>query len=111
MYEWFQVEANQDLIKKLQGADLKLYNEINSESQQHHSLSGKNLVITGTLPSLTRNQAMELIEKAGGKISNSVSNKTDYVIVGENPGSKLEKAEKLGITTLNESELLKLINN
>ena len=65
--------------------------------------------MTGTLPTLKRNEAKELIEKAGGKITGSVSAKTDYLVVGEDAGSKLDKAIELGITQLSEADLLKLI--
>jgi len=72
-------------------------------------LSGKTFVLTGTLPTLTRDQAREMIEAAGGKVSGSVSKKTDYVVVGEESGSKLEKAQALGIDLLDETSLLALL--
>jgi DNA ligase (NAD+) len=74
-------------------------------------LSGKTFVITGTLPTLKRDEAKELIQKAGGKVTNSVSAKTDYLVVGEDAGSKLEKAQTLGITQLSEAQLLKLLED
>jgi DNA ligase (NAD+) len=72
-------------------------------------LAGKTLVLTGTLPELTREQATELIIAAGGKITSSVSRKTDYVVAGESPGSKLAKAEQLGVTVLDEDGLRALV--
>ncbi len=72
-------------------------------------LMGKKFVLTGTLQSLTREQAKEKIRALEGDISGSVSKKTDFVVVGENPGSKLEKAKKLGIKTLTEEEFLKML--
>jgi DNA ligase (NAD+) len=72
---------------------------------------GKTFVLTGTLPSLTRSQAQTRIEGAGGKVTHSVSSKTDYVVVGDNPGSKLTKAQKLNITQLTETQLLELLNS
>ena len=63
------------------------------------------MVLTGTLPELTREEAAALIKSAGGKVTNSVSKKTDYVVAGENPGSKLAKAEKLGVEVLDEAGL------
>lgn len=73
-------------------------------------LTGKKLVLTGTLPTLTRTEATELIEKAGGTTSSSVSKNTDYVLAGENAGSKLDKARSLGVKIITENELLAMIN-
>lgn len=73
-------------------------------------LTGKKLVLTGTLPTLTRTEATELIEKAGGTTSSSVSKSTDYVLAGENAGSKLDKARSLGVKIITENELLEMIN-
>ena len=67
------------------------------------------MVVTGTLPTLGRKEVTELIEKAGGKASGSVSKKTDYLVAGEAAGSKLTKAKELGITILDENEFLELI--
>jgi DNA ligase (NAD+) len=72
-------------------------------------LAGKTLVITGTLASLSREGARELVESLGGRVTSSVSKKTDYVIVGEDPGSKAEEARRLGITTLDEAAFLGLL--
>jgi DNA ligase (NAD+) len=72
-------------------------------------LAGKTFVLTGTLPALSREQAKELIEAAGGKVSGSVSKKTTYVVAGEEAGSKLDKAKELGITVIGEDELRELL--
>ena len=69
----------------------------------------KTFVLTGTLPTLDRKTASDLIEKAGGKTSGSVSKKTDYVLAGDNAGSKLEKAQTLGITIISEEEFLQML--
>ena len=67
------------------------------------------MVLTGTLPNLTREEATERVEAAGGKVTGSVSKKTDYVVAGDDPGSKMAKAEKLGTEVLDEDGLLKLL--
>ncbi len=73
-------------------------------------LAGKTFVLTGSLSNLTRDQASELIVAAGGKVTGSVSKKTDYVVAGDEPGSKLAKAEQLGISILSEAELRNLLS-
>lgn len=82
-----------------------------SASHHHTAIAGKTFVLTGTLPTLKRDEASQLIENAGGKVSGSVSKKTDFVVAGEEAGSKLEKAQSLGITVLSEQDLLDLLNN
>jgi DNA ligase (NAD+) len=77
--------------------------------KQGGPLDGKTLVLTGTLPDLSREQATRLIRLAGGKVVNSVSKKTDYVIAGDSPGSKLAKAEELGTEVIDEKGLRKLV--
>ncbi len=73
------------------------------------AISGKTFVLTGTLPTLTRPEAKALIERSGGKVTGSVSKKTDYVVVGEEAGSKLDKARSLGLVCISEAELLELL--
>jgi DNA ligase (NAD+) len=108
--QWFQVPANQTLIDRLRNAGLQLAAQVETTAKlKSQPLSGKTFVITGTLPTLKRDEAKELIQKAGGKVSNSVSAKTDYLVVGEDAGSKLEKAQTLGITQLSEAQLLELL--
>ena len=72
-------------------------------------LAGKAYVLTGTLPTLSRAQAAELIEGAGGRVAGSVSKKTDAVVAGDDPGSKLEKAKELGVEVIDEAELLRRV--
>ena len=73
-------------------------------------LSGKTLVLTGSLPNLTREEATLKIQGAGGRVTSSVSKKTDYVVAGESPGTKLEKAERLGVEVLDEDGLEELLS-
>ncbi|ABA19939.1 NAD-dependent DNA ligase [Trichormus variabilis ATCC 29413] len=111
VYQWFRISANQRLIERLQAAGLQFANteEISAVDNANLKLVGKTFVITGTLPTLKRDEAKALIQKAGGKITESVSKKTDYLVVGEDAGSKLEKAQTLGIKQLSEAELLKIL--
>ncbi|WP_413164715.1 NAD-dependent DNA ligase LigA [Capilliphycus salinus ALCB114379] len=112
--EWFKVPANRTLIERLKQQGLNLESQPSkpesSSDKQELTLSGKTFVITGTLPSLKRDEAKKLIQNAGGKVTGSVSKKTDYLVVGEDAGSKLTKAEELGIKQLSEAELLQLLN-
>jgi DNA ligase (NAD+) len=71
--------------------------------------AGKTFVLTGTLPTLTREEATARIESLGGKVSGSVSKKTDFVVAGEDAGSKLDKAQKLGVKIISEAEFLKMV--
>jgi len=109
--EWFEVQANRDLIEQLQevGVTLAADDPPQEGTIAPQPLAGQTLVLTGTLPSLTRNEAKTLIEQAGGKVTGSVSSKTNYVVVGENPGSKQAKAENLGIPQLSEAQLQELV--
>jgi DNA ligase (NAD+) len=107
--QWFSIPANQSLIDRLKAAGLQLAGEQKTSEPTNQPLAGKIFVITGTLPTLKRDEAKELIEKSGGKVTNSVSSKTNYVVVGEEAGSKLEKAKTLGITQLSEAQLMELL--
>ena len=73
------------------------------------AVAGKTFVLTGTLPTLKRTEATKRIKAAGGKVSGSVSKKTDYVVAGDDPGSKLAKAESFGVTVIDETQLLSLL--
>ena len=108
IHKWFREKENGDLLKKL----LK-HLEIFSEKQVQNSennLAGKTFVLTGILAGLTRDEAKKEIRARGGEVSSSVSNKTDYVVAGENPGSKFDNAKNLGISVISEDEFLKLIS-
>ncbi len=110
VHQWFSNPVNQALLQRLQDKGLQ-FQSAASPSQKSANLSqaGKTFVITGTLPTLKRDEAKDLIQQAGGKVTDSVSKKTDYVVVGEEAGSKLQKAQSLGITCLSEAELLQLL--
>ena len=85
--------------------------QVRSEDTSSAVLQGKTLVLTGTLPNLSRSDAKTLIEAAGGKVSGSVSKKTDYLVAGDAAGSKLTKAESLGVKILDEAQLLELLKS
>ncbi len=104
---YFESESNNRIIERLLEAGIE--HEAVKGPTEASAISEKSFVLTGTLDSLTRSEAKELILKKGGTVSTSVSSRTDYVIVGESAGSKLEKARDLGITILNEGELLRLL--
>ncbi|MGI2901951.1 NAD-dependent DNA ligase LigA [Tolypothrix sp. VBCCA 56010] len=109
VYQWFHIAANQTLIERLQAAGLQFVGEVSEVADKNQKFAGKTFVITGTLPTLKRDEAKALIQKNGGKVTESVSKKTDYLVVGEDAGSKLEKAQSLGITQLSETQLLELV--
>lgn len=108
--EWFKIPANQALIERLRQANLSLEMGTN-KTQIDNRVANKIFVLTGTLPTLKRSEAKKLIEEADGKVNSSISAKVDYVVVGESAGAKLAKAQKLGIKTITESELLELLPN
>lgn len=108
--QWRSVEANSSLLTTMQQFLAHMPSETETIAESHSSsLFGKTFVLTGTLPTLKRDQAQAMIEAAGGKVSGSVSKKTDFVVAGEEAGSKLEKANALGITVLDEAALWDLI--
>ena len=117
LQQWFNIGANQKLIQQLQDVGLSLATseqerqDLASRNSTLGVLSGQTVVLTGTLPSMSRSQAKELIEAAGGKVSGSVSKKTSYVLAGEEAGSKLEKANKLGISVIDEVGLIALLKS
>ncbi len=104
-------ELTWSLIEKLKEKGLRLEADESERRATGGPLEGKTVVLTGTLPELTREEAAALVKAAGGKVTNSVSKKTDYVVAGESPGSKLAKAESLGTAVLDEEGLLKLLRD
>jgi len=104
---FFRQPENTALIRKLKEAGLNFRSHADRRGGQ--PLAGKKFDLTGTLASMERDEAKEVIESLGGKVTSSVSSTTDYLVVGESPGSKLDKARELEIATLNEQEFLKLV--
>jgi DNA ligase (NAD+) len=106
--DFFQHEENRRVVDKLRTAGVQMTTE-HGPRLQHAPLTGKTFVLTGTLPSLSREQASEIIQANGGRVTSSVSKKTSFVVVGDSPGSKLDKANALGIATLDEAGLLAMV--
>jgi DNA ligase (NAD+) len=108
LHNWFSDKNNLALLDKFEKENVVIqkysHNQISSGK-----LAGKTVVVTGTLESFSRDEAKNAIRQAGGKVAESVSKKTDYVVVGENPGSKADKARELGVEILTESEFVKLL--
>jgi DNA ligase (NAD+) len=107
--DWFRRPANRKVIEKLRKAGVWPRGAPIVRRKGRQPLAGKTFVVTGTLPGLTREDVKELIVQNGGKVADSVSARTHYVVVGESPGSKVEKARALGVATLDERGLRKLI--
>ena len=108
VHHWFGDPKNRKLIEVLRKAGLNFESEIYQAAAAAGPLAGKSVVLTGTLPNLKRHEAAARIEAAGGKVAGTVSKQTDYVVAGEAAGSKLEKAEKLGVAVIDEGELQRL---
>jgi len=112
IYDWFKQKENQKIVANLL-SQLSIKNPENPETKSRGKgasrLQGKTFVLTGTLPTLSRDEAKSLIKQNGGDVSSAVSSQTDYVLAGSEAGSKLIKAEKLGVKIINESEFYQLI--
>lgn len=111
IYAFFRQPHNREVIDKLLKAGIHWPTPKPVPSVESHPFSGKTFVLTGTLSELSREEAKEKLIQFGAKVSESVSKKTDYVVVGDAPGSKLAKAENLGVAILDEKQFLKLLNN
>ncbi|MBI4164873.1 MAG: NAD-dependent DNA ligase LigA [Acidobacteria bacterium] len=105
--EFFDEKRNREVIEKLRKAGLRFEQE--QVRKTGSKLAGKQFVLTGTLPTYSRDEAKRMIEEAGGRVLGSVSKKTDYVVVGADAGSKLDKARTLGVEMIGEGELVKLL--
>lgn len=107
IYEFFEQEQTKDLIEKLKTAGVNM--EAFVDENEDNRFEGKTFVLTGTLEKYTRDEAGAIIERLGGKVSGSVSKKTSYVLAGEDAGSKLDKANKLGVTVISEVQFDEMI--
>ena len=108
VYSWFQSSRNRKLIEHLAKAGVKMQTANAGAEQAPRVFEGKTFVLTGVLPTMSRDGAKAYIEARGGRVSGSVSKKTDFVVAGEEAGSKLSKAEELKIAVIDENHLLKL---
>ena len=108
VYEWFREARNSELLRKLSKAGISIAREYRAKGEQ--KLSGETFVLTGSLSSMSRDEAKEKIRALGGEVSESVSSKTNYVVAGKDPGSKYDKARALGVEILSEKQFLKLIS-
>jgi len=108
IYQWFRNKQNLNFLKKLEKNGVEIIESAKTPSAERR-LKEKTFVFTGTLKSMTREEARQAIRNQGGRVSNFVSGKTDFLVVGKNPGSKLKKARNLGIRCLSEKEFLELL--
>jgi DNA ligase (NAD+) len=106
---YLSLPANQDLLERLGKLGLNLTLQKAQAADAASRLYGKTIVFTGTMPNLDRASAQAMAQEAGAKVSGSVSKRTDYVVAGAEAGSKLKKAEELGVAVLDESEFLSLL--
>jgi len=107
VYDWFHQKENLALIEKLRKAGVRMEEKREVLAKGEGPLAGKTIVITGGLESMARAEAEKAAQDAGAKVASTVSRKTDLVVVGENPGSKLDKARQLGVETIDEQEFLR----
>ena len=106
IFDFFQEPRNRELVERLRQAGLTFTGQ---KREKGTRLAGKTFVLTGSLPNYSRDEAKRMIEDAGGKVTSAVSKKTDFVVAGAEPGSKLDKARELGVAVLGEEELLQLL--
>ena len=109
--DWFDDEGNRQLCDRLRAAGVKTELEQRSSSEFDERFAGKQFVLTGKMESYTRDEARALIEARGGRVNSSVSKKTDFVVAGEDAGSKLDKATALGVNVIGEAEFSKMLED
>ena len=107
---WFANDVNRTLVEKLRAAGLSLAAAPRQRAAGARLLDGMTFVITGTLPTLSRDEAKDLLEAAGAKVAGSVSKKTSYVLAGTDAGSKLDKARELGVAVIDELEMKEMLD-
>ena len=106
---WFGRESNRRVLDKLKAAGVRTWME-RARAAGPQPLAGLTFVLTGTLPTMSREQATEFIQAHGGRVSGAVSSRTDYLVAGEKAGSKLERAQKLGVKVIDEAGLRALVS-
>ena len=110
VFNWFENSHNQEIIERLKQVNVKTAIDGNANVELNENFNGKTFVLTGKLDQFTRDEAAKIIEECGGRVSSSVSKKTDYVVAGSDAGSKLTKAESLGVKVLSEDEFKEMIS-
>jgi len=108
VYDWFHQKTNLRLLEKLKQSGIKI--RYPKPGTKHQILSGKSFVLTGSLTNLTREEAKEKIRSLGGKVSEAVSKNTDFLVLGKEPGSKLQEAKKLGLKIIDERTFLRMLS-
>jgi DNA ligase (NAD+) len=107
--DWFDDPGNEGLCRRLHEAGVRTESEKQSRAAGNERFAGKQFVLTGTLPGMSRDEARALVEASGGRVTSSVSKKTDFVVAGAEPGSKLDKANQLGVAVIDEAEFKKML--
>ena len=107
--DWFADPGNKQLCERLRAAGVRTEAENQSRAIADERFAGKIFVLTGTLPSMARDEARALIEANGGRVTSAVSKKTDFVVAGAEPGSKLDKATELGVNVIDETDFKKML--
>jgi DNA ligase (NAD+) len=109
IHDWFADKGNARLCERLRAAGVRAETEKQTTAEVEQIFAGQQIVLTGTLPAMTRDEARGLIEARGGRVTSSVSKKTNFVLAGDEPGSKLDKANQLGVTVIDEAAFKKML--